>query len=212
MSKEKVKDFLKKTWHFIWHEDSAASWIVNVILAFLLIYFIVYPVLGFVFQTSHPVVAVVSESMEHDDKFDVWWSEQEQWYTSKNITKEEFQDFPFKNGFNKGDIMVLYGKKLDRIETGDILVFRSSRPNPIIHRVVNKWQQNGQYFFQTKGDHNKDSIEGGFVNERQIGQERIVGTAVFRIPYLGWIKIIFVELIGNPYCKITNNLFPCRGG
>ena len=73
MKKEKAKKILKKTWHFIWHDESLLSWIVNVLLAFLIIYFIVYPVLGLVFSTSHPIVAVVSPSMEHQDKFDDWW-------------------------------------------------------------------------------------------------------------------------------------------
>ena len=60
-----TRAFLKKAWHFIWEDDSVLSWLVNIILAFVLIKFIVYPGLGFILQTTHPVVAVVSESMEH---------------------------------------------------------------------------------------------------------------------------------------------------
>ena len=59
------KQFLKKTWHFIWDDDSIWSWIINVILAFVIIKFLVYPGLGFIMQTSYPIVAVVSGSMEH---------------------------------------------------------------------------------------------------------------------------------------------------
>ena len=59
------KKIWKKTWWFIWESDSIWSWIVNIILAFVIIKFLVYPGLGFVMQTSHPIVAVVSGSMEH---------------------------------------------------------------------------------------------------------------------------------------------------
>ena len=79
MDKEKVKSFLKRAWHFIWSEDSILSWIANVILAFLLIYFIVYPVLGFIFGTSFPIVAVVSGSMEHNENFNLWWVDHRDW-------------------------------------------------------------------------------------------------------------------------------------
>ena len=60
----------KKIWYFIWEDNSIWSWIVNIILAFVLIKFIVYPGLGLILSTSHPVVAVVSESMEHNGNFD----------------------------------------------------------------------------------------------------------------------------------------------
>src|SRR3989344_2629446 len=104
-----IMSLLKNTWYFIWKDDSLLSWIVNVILAFLLVKFIVYPGLGFLLSTSHPLVAVVSSSMEHDGNFNDWWQQQSDWYEDKGITKEGFQEYHFKNGFNKGDIMVLYG-------------------------------------------------------------------------------------------------------
>ena len=57
--------FLRKVWKFIWEDDSALSWIVNVILAFVIVKFLIYPGLGLVLHTTHPVVAVVSGSMDH---------------------------------------------------------------------------------------------------------------------------------------------------
>ena len=65
MNKKEAKRLLKKIWHFIWEEDSIWSWIANVIIAFVLIKFIVYPLMGFALSTNYPVVAVVSSSMEH---------------------------------------------------------------------------------------------------------------------------------------------------
>ena len=193
--KHNFKKILKKTWHFIWEDDSIWSWIVNIILAFVLIKFIVYPGLGFLLSTSHPIVAVVSSSMEHNHQLDKWWDLNKEWYLNEDITRADFQIFSFKNGFNRGDIMVLKGKKPADIKTGEVIVFKSGRPDPIIHRVVKTWEENGTYYFQTKGDNNRDSIISAYMDETKIIQERVIGKAVFRIPLLGYIKIWFVELI-----------------
>jgi len=195
MDKKRFKAILKKTWWFIWEDNSIWSWLVNIILAFVLIKFIVYPGLGFLLGTSYPIVAVVSSSMEHDGNFNNWWTSQEKWYLEHDISKNQFANFGFKNGFNKGDIMVLYGKKPDKIEIGGVIVFKSKRPDPIIHRVVKKWELDGEYYFQTKGDHNVDSIRSTSLDETNINEEQYLGKAVIRIPLLGYIKIWFVELI-----------------
>ena len=192
------KKDLKRLWHFIWEDNSIWSWIVNIALAFVLIKFIVYPGLGFLLSTTHPVVAVVSESMEHNSNFNDWWEKSKDWYASNNIQKEKFMEFPLKNGFNKGDIIVLNGKKPENIMVGGIIVFWSARKDPIIHRVVKKWQENDIYYFQTKGDNYKTnpvSINNMILDETRISQGQIVGNAIFRIPFLGYIKIWFVDII-----------------
>ena len=192
-----LKQFLKKIWHFIWEDNSFWSWVVNFVLAFVIIKFIVYPGLGFLLQTTHPVVAVVSESMEHTGNFDDWWNNAGKWYIDNGITKENFAKFSLTSGFNKGDIMVLKGKKSKDINAGDIIVFWSAKKDPIIHRVVKKWQENNIYYFQTKGDNyktNPSSIRSPFLDETRISEDKIVGNAVVRIPLLGYIKIWFVDL------------------
>lgn len=192
------KKALKRLWYFIWEDNSIWSWIVNIVLAFVLIKFIVYPGLGLVLQTSHPVVAVVSESMEHNNGFEDWWNKANNWYIANDIKKEDFNNFPLKNGFNKGDIMVLKGKRAENIKIGDVVVFWSAKKDPIIHRVVKKWQDNDVYYFQTKGDNYKTNpmpIKSAFLDETKVSEEQIVGNAVLRIPLLGYIKIWFVELL-----------------
>ena len=206
MVKKDFKGTLKKIWHFIWEEDSIWSWIVNIVLAFVLIKFIVYPGLGLVLATDFPIVAVVSSSMHHDGGFDDWWEKGGEWYTDNGITKENFLSYSFKNGFSKGDIMVLKGKEPKDIKIGDIVVFRSHtgrpRPDPIIHRVVKKWDEDGKYFFQTKGDNhktNKNSINScdltGCIDETRITEEQILGNALIKVPFLGYVKIWFVEAV-----------------
>ena len=203
MGQSKYAKTLKKVWNFIWNDDSIWSWVVNIVLAFVLIKFLVYPALGFVLSTSHPIVAVVSFSMEHQEPFDEWWEQHEAFYTKYGISKEEFQDYRFSNGFNTGDIMILRGKELSEIEKGDVLVFMASLPDPIIHRTVRVWEENGKYYFQTKGDFNPGS--GDDIMEKKIVEDRVLGVAVFRIPYLGYIKIWAFEL-AKPFIGVYQNV------
>ena len=214
----------KKTWYFIWESDSILSWIVNILLAFIIIKFLVYPGLGFAMQTSHPVVAVVSGSMEHkavhpcidynraynrceefdkssysicgvsfDSKqksnYDFFWNTCGGWYENNtDVNKESFNEFKFKNGFNKGDIMVLRGIKPEKVDVGDTIVYVSKTASyPIIHRVV-EVKGDESYTFITKGDHNNGE-------DSPVSENQLVGKAVARVPLLGWIKIGFVELI-----------------
>ena len=167
----------------------------NFVLAFIIIKFAVYPGLGLMLQTSHPVVAVVSESMEHNKGFDEWWDSAGKWYAANNINKAYFSGFTLKNGFDKGDIMVLKGKKPEDIKTGDVIVFWSAKKDPIIHRVVNKWKEKDAYYFKTKGDNNPMPITSPYLDENKISEEQVVGNAVLRIPFLGYIKILFVEIL-----------------
>jgi len=200
----KWKDALKKTWHFLWKEDSLLSWIVNIVIAFILIKFIIYPGLGAMLGTNLPVVAVISESMEHNANFETWWNSetatcssnplnisrctQAEWYAMKNINEEQFRKYHFSNGFNKGDIIVLKGVNFDKLQVGEIIVFQSGLSYPIIHRVVEK-----NDVIQTKGDHNPTQIVSTKLDERYITADELIGKAWFKIPWLGYIKIRFVD-------------------
>lgn len=204
--KHKQKNFWAKLWHFLWYEDSVLSWIVNIILAFLIIKFIVYPGLGLVLGTSYPIVAVVSESMEHNANFDSWWeksvcctkscdlkSKASSYYPNNKISVDQFKDFPLKNGFNKGDIIVL--SRAENLKAGDVIVFQTSRPDPVIHRIIKIREVNNQKIYETKGDNNCDQIRIEGLDETNIKQEQIIGKGVIKIPWLGWVKISFVEMI-----------------
>lgn len=209
------KSLWGKIWYFIWEDDSIWSWIVNVIIAFILIKFIIYPGLGFALQTSHPIVAVVSGSMEHkmvnhgtyydicrkqmDKKehvnFERFWEICGQRYELElGITKDQFQEFSMKNGFNKGDIMILYSAK--DIEVGDVIVYQG-QSFPIIHRVV-KIDQADSNKLVTSGDHN------GY-NDPEITRDKMIGKAVFRVPFLGYIKIWAVQFL----CIFNHNMAYC---
>lgn len=187
MNSKDMKKRLKQFWDFL-GEDSLLSWVVSVGLAFVIIKYLVYPALGLILGTSFPIVAVISESMEQPGSFDEWWSVHEEFYLQKGITKNQFQNFPFSRGFNKGDIMILRGASKERLDLGDILVFQSGKPYPIIHRIV-EISSNGELTFGTKGDNNPDQVVEMFLDETTIYPEQTIGKAIARIPYLGYVRV-----------------------
>jgi signal peptidase I len=209
--KELYKSFLGKVWYFIWYDDSLLSWIVNVILAFLIVKFIFYPLLSLFVGTSLPLVAVVSSSMEHrgvdegsvyrmcggvvDDSnrfgLDEWWDVCGAWYEENfDIYLSDFRGFPLSDGFNKGDIILLRGAQ--NIDLGDVVVFHSGKKYPIIHRVVG-FSNEGVV---TKGDNNPGLIRDSELDESDVNVDVILGKAYARIPYLGYVKIWFSNFIG----------------
>jgi signal peptidase I len=186
-----VGKLLKRVWHFIWYDDSLLSWVVNLILAFILVKFLIYPGIGFVLDTDFPIVAVVSGSMEHDGlRFEEWWEENGKWYSEQGISKDEYKNFLFKNGFNKGDIMFLKGVEPKNINRGDVIVYEiTHNRNPIIHRIVEVRKSEEGYEFITRGDNNNKV-------DKPVGEGQIerTGKAIFRLPFLGWVKIWFVGI------------------
>ncbi|MEN9626617.1 MAG: hypothetical protein RL557_945 [archaeon] len=170
--------------------------------------------------TSLPLAGVESSSMDHqivtDDggtlnlcgqayakdevtylAFDEYWKKCGEWYEQRNISKKEFQAFDLKNGFKKGDILVVWGRFDPQV--GDIIIFAPNKdsraPRPIVHRIV----AINNNILQTKGDHNKEQLtaENNIyrTDETAIDQEQIIGKVIFKIPYLGWFKIWVMELI-----------------
>ncbi len=81
---------------------------------------------------------------------------------------------------NIGDVAIV--KKLDKneletLKEGDILVFDYGET--IVHRIVEIYEKDGTYSFQTKGDNN-DDVDGFIVYEDQV-----IGIAKYRIPIIG---------------------------
>src|SRR3989338_3456486 len=186
-----MKKFLQRLWRFIWADNSLLSCVVNVVLAFIIIKFLVYPCLGFLLATTNPVVAVVSGSMEHHETFDEWWPKKADFYEKLNITKKDFEGFKFKNGFNKGDLMILKGKKPSELLIGQTIVFRGDAKEPVIHRLVSKQKAEGTYVLSTKGDNNDAQLS----YEKNIPEEQLIGQALISVPFLGYVKIIFTEAL-----------------
>ena len=128
--------------------------------------FLVYFILQISFNTESPIVVVVSGSMEPQ--------------------------------IHEGDLLFVMGKDAEDIKNGtaedkdgDIIVFyaywHGAPVEPIVHRVINKYQNDGTWYFETKGDAN--SIQDQGVRS----EDDIIGVVVGGIPFIGWIKIFLTE-------------------
>ena len=185
----------KKFWHLIWKDDSFKGWIFSIIFLFIFIKFIFFPLLGLVTGTSLPLAIVESCSMYHKGNllsdFDSWFKNHEAKYSEFKINQSNFQEFPFKNGFNKGDILFIVKANPEKLKEGDIIIFQANQRNPVIHRIISIKEDNGKRIFSTIGDNNWQQISF----EEGITEEQLTGRAVFRLaPYAGWVKLIFYDL------------------
>ena len=237
---------LKKFWVWTWNSNSFSSYISAFILGFLIIKFLVFPMLGIMFNTNYPIVAIVTSSMEHkinsnmicgknyytENKIDFnkWFEICGDYYVENhNISKNKFERFEYKNGLYVGDVLILNGwKNKKNLEVGDTIVFEPQdkvkqnidgleqdmsfflqTKGPVIHRVVDKFEENGIIYYSAKGDNNliskKDSYEKIIVEgkvytisfddfETKIPEEDVIGVPLIRIPYLGFPKIFLTKL------------------
>ncbi len=200
---QELKKKIKKFFHFLWYDDSLLSWTLNIIIAFILIKYVVYPLLALLFGTALPVVAVISQSMYQEGGFDTWWGctpesctseDQGYWYLQQNITKEQFKTFSLSRGFAKGDVIVL--RNPSNIEQGEVIVFQAQKAYPIIHRVFNIIEtETGERIYQTKGDSNTVPIQSFDLDELEIREEQLIGRAILRIPYLGYPRVWLMNIL-----------------
>lgn len=206
----------------MWNDDSLLSYLVMIIFSLVVIKFLFLPGLGLIFGNSYPIVVIVTGSMEHkvvdgqlcstqfiplsgSVSLDKYWEICGNYYEKNlSLNKSSFSQYRFNSGLNIGDVMFLFGMNPKNIQLGDILVFKAqdggyfySQNGPVIHRVVKKWQDsNGQWYFQTKGDHNSHSFEHF---ETVIPETEVIGVAKFRVPYVGYVTLLFHKLFITPF-------------
>ena len=176
----KIKEVWKKSIAYL-KKDSWDSWLVSLVLVFIFIKFIFFPLLTLITSSSLPLVVVESCSMYHETNFDDWWNQNSELYKQYNISKEEFIDYSFKRGLNKGDIIITWGR--GEYKKGDIIIFSAQTKYPLIHRIISDGK------ISTKGDHNPGQLS----IEKEISENQIIGKAVAKIPLIGWLKLIFFE-------------------
>lgn len=188
----KLGEYWRRSVTFL-KQDSWQSWIVSLLLMFVAVKFIFFPLLSLLFGTSLPLVVVESCSMYHESPFDQWWLQNGLWYEDHSIDRADFEGYSFRNGISKGDVILVSGRA--EYKEGDVLIFNSDYQYPIIHRIVTMKP------LGTKGDHNGNQLE----SETSIDSSQVVGKAIVRIPALGWLKLIFFELLRSPnergFCK-----------
>ena len=126
--------------------------------------------------------------------FENWWKDYGSWYEENNIKKKQFQEFKYNRGMKMGDIIVV--SKRGGINLGDVIIFQINKEaisaRPIIHRAISLEP------LATKGDYNSRQLtlanNAYRIDETSINQGQVIGKAVFKIPRLGWAKLIFVKI------------------
>jgi len=185
---KKVVGIWERIWGFL-HEDSWASFAVTLILAVIIIKFVFFPGLSFVTGTDLPLVIVESCSMyHHEDGFDRTFESSV--YDYYGLDLSDTTNWIFQNGFNKGDVIFVVGA--DDVEVGDVIIFNGGNTYPLIHRVVDVGDS-----YSTKGDNYKTN-SGQLPSEMVIPKNEVIGKALFKVPFIGWIKLVFFEFGRNP--------------
>ena len=218
-----VKD-VKSFFRYVFAGDDLLSHILYFGTLFILFKFALLPIIGFLLQTGYPLTVIVSGSMEQGFSNNIacakiveekerqnYWEVCGTFYENKlNISQEQFNSFSYFKGLDRGDVIIVYGKKPQNIEIGDVILFKGQdkvtledgsqeslfflQYGPIIHRVVDIKFENGAYYFTTKGDNNPGILQ----KEVNIPQEDVIGVASVRIPYLGLGNYYFYEYVLAP--------------
>ena len=107
---------------------------------------------------------------------------------------------PIYNGFEEsstiqpfqGDILLVKKVQVESIDLGDVIIFDTPYiPEPVVHRVVAKWSQDGSYYFRTNGDNNERP------DHWIVSGDNIHGVVVSRIPHIGWFLLVVQTTIGR---------------
>lgn len=178
------ENYFEKFWKFL-KDDSLASFVVTLLLAVMIIKFVFFPGLSFLTGADLPLVIVESCSMYHyENGFEKIFGASDV-YIDTGISIEDTGNWIFQNGFSKGDVIFVVGAR--NVEVGDVIIFEGGSTYPLIHRVVEVGSD-----YATKGDNYKTN-SGQLSSEKVIGEEQIIGKALFKVPFVGWIKLIFFE-------------------
>lgn len=86
-----------------------------------------------------------------------------------------------------GDVAIIQKCNVNDVNVGDIIEYQMEGYT-VIHRVVEKIQRKGEYYFVTKGDDNNSP------DADEVREDQLIGKVVFKIRYLGypaiWLHII----------------------
>ena len=81
-----------------------------------------------------------------------------------------------------GDIAIIKKCSANDVEVGDIIEYQMEGYT-VIHRIMEKKQKKGEYFFVTKGDNNDTK------DEKEVSESQLIGKVIFKVKYLGYPSI-----------------------
>lgn len=86
-----------------------------------------------------------------------------------------------------GDIAIIQKCNANDVNVGDIIEYQMEGYT-VIHRIIEKKQRNGEYYFITKGDNN------GYPDRVEVREEQLIGKVIFKMRFLGypaiWLHIV----------------------
>lgn len=89
-----------------------------------------------------------------------------------------------------GDVAIIKKCNSNDVIVGDIIEYQMEGYT-VIHRIVEKNQRNGEFFFVTKGDNNK------YPDTKEVTEGQLIGKVIFKIKYIGypaiWLHLIQEE-------------------
>jgi len=174
---------IRRFWKFL-QKDTWPSFVLTLIIAFVLIKFIFFPGLALLTGTTLPLVIVESCSMHHHNPgFEAVFESSV--YEENGIGIRASDSWDFYNGFSKGDVIFVVGAK--DVEVGEVVIFNGGARHPLIHRVIRADET-----YATKGDNYKTNSQQ-LTSEKNISEDQLIGKALFKVPAIGWIKLIFFE-------------------
>lgn len=118
-------------------------------------------------------------------------------FSNNNLTIAGFRIFNVASGsmvpvYNVGDILVSKEIPPEEIEIGDDIVYKGKAQDLngkiVTHRVISKREENGKYYFITKGVANE-------LEDPEISEEQVYGKIVYKTLLLSFIS------------KIINNIY-----
>lgn len=103
-------------------------------------------------------------------------------------------------------VAIATGSMEKEIYTGDVVIIKKCNPNDVnvgdiieyqmegftvIHRIIEKKQKNGEFYFRTKGDNNNAP------DQNEVREKQLIGKVIFKIRYIGypavWLHLLQVE-------------------
>ncbi len=190
-----------KTWRVVNKKGRGAKrWlkrhgiVYDIIISLLIVGIIFFGVRGVLclsLQTDDPYRAVISDSMRHEG--DGW----KNYFFTQGYDNDEISKFPLQGGFERGDLMFVKGvDPLKDVAIGDVIIVdRGPDVDPLVHRVVEIWEEKGEILFKTKGDANAAPSEFYYEGSRRVPGDypirprQILGKVVFIIPKLGHLSL-----------------------
>ena len=83
-----------------------------------------------------------------------------------------------------GDIAIIKKCKPNDVNVGDIIEYKMEGYT-VVHRIAEKKQKNGDFYFITKGDNNNAP------DRDDVKEDQLIGKVIFKIKYLGYPALWF---------------------